>query len=320
MTVNTFDLKFAKDVSQGLLHTPKMLSSQYFYDANGDKLFQQIMELPEYYLSRKEYQILNANRKAILTPALKSSNGFNLVEWGAGDGKKSELLLSYLYENGVNFTYFPNDISSNVLRGLGEKIENKYPGLKVEPLEGNYFELLKAPSWKQDRPTFMLYLGSNIGNFNQEQTLGLLASMQSAMVKGDWLLAGFDLKKDPNKILSAYNDSAGVTKEFNLNLLRRINRELDADFDLGKFTHWPVYNPESGFCKSYLVSKEFQIVRIGALDLEVTFQEAETIFTEISRKFSLSEIKELSVEANFSQVGIFRDQDNYFADVLWQKP
>lgn len=319
MSVNTFDLKFANNVAQGLLYTPKKLSSQYFYDANGDKLFQQIMELPEYYLSRKEYEILNTHREKILYPALKSTNGFNLVEWGAGDGKKSELLLSYLYKNGVNFTYFPNDISPNALNGLVEKIEKKYPGLKVEPLEGNYFELLKAPIWKQDRPTLMLYLGSNIGNFNPEQTLGLLDNMQNAMARGDWLLVGFDLKKDPAIILSAYNDSVGITKAFNLNLLKRINRELDADFDLGKFTHWPIYNPESGFCKSYLVSKEFQKVRIGALGLDITFEKAETIFTEISRKFSLSEIKELSVEAKFSQVGNFRDGEGYFADVLWQK-
>jgi L-histidine Nalpha-methyltransferase len=315
MSVKSFDQQFAQNVAFGLGQYPKKLSSQYFYDANGDKLFQQIMELPEYYLTRTEFEILQHNKKEILSTM---SSGFNLVELGVGDGKKSGLLLEYLYKNGVNFTYYPNDISANALRGLKLSVQEKFPGMRVEPIQGNYFDLLKSPAWKRDKPTLMLYLGANIGNFNQDLTSKLLTSMREALASGDKILIGFDLKKDPGVILAAYNDSSGVTKKFNLNLLERINRELDANFDLGAFSHWPVYDPESGYCKSYLVSRSAQKVWIGALEKEIRFELSETILTEISRKYNLAQIHSLASENNFVPERIFTDDKNYFADVLWK--
>ncbi len=314
MSVKSFDQQFAQHVASGLDQHPKKLSSQYFYDARGDKLFQQIMALPEYYLTRTEFDILQNNKKEILA---SMHNGFNLVEWGVGDGKKSGILLDYLYENSIDFTYYPNDISSNALLGLKRSVQEKWPGIRVEPIQGNYFELLKAPIWNREKPTLMLYLGANIGNFNPDLTKRLLTSMRNSMGADDKLLIGFDLKKDPEIILSAYNDSEGVTRQFNLNLLERINRELDANFDLEAFKHWPVYDPESGYCKSYLVSTCAQQVWVGALGKAISFEPAETIFTEVSRKYSLTQIQDLAMENNFTQEKIFIDGKHLFTDVLW---
>lgn len=310
---------FAQDVMLGLNSTPKTLPSKYFYDAKGDKLFQQIMALPEYYLTRKEYEVLEGQHEQILADILALDKPFNLVELGAGDGMKTKILLRYLTEIKVEFTYYPVDFSGSVLEELEESLSEELPKLKVNPIQDTYRESLKKQVWDDGKPNLILFLGANLGNFGVEEAKNIIDHLRVGTKKGDQVLLGFDLKKNPQTILDAYNDSYGITREFNMNLLDRINRELDADFDRNSFTHWPSYNPVSGECRSYLVSQKPQVVTIGTLNQTFEFEAFESIFTEISKKYSLPEIGHLASLGGFEVKENFMDSKGYFADVLWEK-
>ena len=310
---------FAQDVMLGLNSTPKTLPSKYFYDAKGDKLFQQIMALPEYYLTRKEYEILEGQHEQILKSILKIGKPFNLIELGAGDGLKTKILLRFLVNNEIDFIYYPVDFSGSVLEELEQSLAEEMPNLEVNPIQSTYRESLKNQEWENGRPNLMLFLGANLGNFGVEEAKNIIDHLRVGTRKGDQVLLGFDLKKNPNIILDAYNDEQGVTREFNMNLLDRINRELDADFDRNSFVHWPTYDPVSGECRSYLVSLKSQAVSIGALNQTFEFEAFESIFTEISKKYSLSEISHLASLGGFEVNQNFLDSDGYFADVLWEK-
>jgi dimethylhistidine N-methyltransferase len=319
MNTTTFNTTFAEDVRKGLNAEHKYLSSKYFYDATGDKLFQKIMNLPEYYLTRSEFAILEKYKESIIKPLVDRSRKFNLVELGAGDGLKTRILIKYLYSKQVSFNYYPIDISGSVLRELQDSLQIEFPELPVYGVENTYIKALKEKRWDHDYPTLMIFLGSNIGNFLEREARDLMVSLADALDHQEMLLVGFDLKKDPDLILQAYNDSQGVTRDFNLNVLSRINRELGGDFDLQKFKHWPVYDPVSGECRSYLISNENQTVTIAALDQEFIFQKAEPIFTEVSKKSSLKEIKKYAEENGFEVLGNYLDDKAYFTDTLWRK-
>ena len=310
---------FAQDVMLGLNSTPKTLPSKYFYDAKGDKLFQQIMALPEYYLTRKEYEILEGQHEQILKSILKIGKPFNLIELGAGDGLKTKILLRFLVNNEIDFIYYPVDFSGSVLEELEQSLAEEMPNLEVNPIQSTYRESLKNQEWENGRPNLILFLGANLGNFGVEEAKNIIDHLRVGTRKGDQVLLGFDLKKNPNIILDAYNDEQGVTREFNMNLLDRINKELDADFDRNSFVHWPTYDPVSGECRSYLVSLKSQAVSIGALNQTFEFEAFESIFTEISKKYSLSEISHLASSGGFEVNQNFLDSDGYFADVLWEK-
>jgi L-histidine N-alpha-methyltransferase len=319
MKITAINNAFGDEVKEGLSASQKYLSSKYFYDAFGDKLFQKIMQLPEYYLTKAEFDILDRYKWDIVRPLVEKNEQFNLIEMGAGDGLKTRILLKHLYENHVPFTYYPIDISHNVLNQLQDALKNEFPRLSINTIQGTYHEALEARQWDRNRPSLMLFLGSNMGNFLEGEALGLLEELSNALRPGEMLLGGFDLKKDPEIILKAYNDSQGVTKDFNLNLLHRINRELGGDFDPSKFKHWPVYNPASGECRSYLVSMERQVVNIAELNMEVTFEKSEAIFTEVSKKYSLSELERYAKEKGFEVKENFLDDREYFTDSLWRK-
>lgn len=310
---------FAQDVMLGLSSIPKTLPSKYFYDSKGDKLFQQIMALPEYYLTRKEYEVLEGQHEQILADILALGKPFNLVELGAGDGMKTKILLRYLTENKVEFTYYPVDFSGSVLEELEESLSEEFPKLKVNPIQDTYRDSLKKQVWEDGKPNLILFLGANLGNFGVEEAKNIIDHLRVGTKKGDQVLLGFDLKKNPQTILDAYHDSQGVTREFNMNLLDRINRELDADFDRNSFMHWPTYDPLSGECRSYLVSQKAQDVNIGALNQTFNFEAFESIFTEISKKYSLSEISHLASLGGFQVEENFIDSEGYFADVLWKR-
>ncbi len=312
----TINATFAEDVRRGLTSDPKSLLSRYFYDAAGDKLFQKIMELPEYYLTGCEFEILQTHWSSIL----RQMDGlpFDLVELGAGDGLKTRILIRQFLTQKADFHYLPIDISGSVLEHLREVLNEKWPDLPVTPVEGEYFSALHDIDRLSDRRKLVLFLGSNIGNMDQERAAGFLRRLRSSLRPDDLLLVGFDLKKDPEVILAAYNDSQGVTREFNLNLLRRINRELEADFDLSAFRHWPTYNPLSGDTKSFLVSEKEQTVRIKALELEVPFRKWEAIDMELSKKYDRPEIEWLAEHAGFEMGNWFFDEKQYFADVLFR--
>ena len=310
--------QFAKDVVRGFSRKPKSVSSQYFYDKQGDKIFQEIMNMPEYYLTRSEYEIFSQQRKEICTAFSAFDEPFNLIEFGAGDGYKTKLLLSYLLENGADFTYYPVDISKNILEELSESLQNELPGIKVRPLNLEYFSALSKLSEINNRRNIILFLGSNIGNFHINSAGGFLQRIKWYCKEGDQLLLGVDLKKDPKIITRAYDDPHGITKKFNLNLLSRMNRELGADFNIADFTHHTFYEPVSGEVLSYVISLKQQLVSFQNLDWEVNFDEFELIHTEISKKYSLNELESLAKEQGFKVLEHFRDTKKYFVDSLWE--
>lgn len=310
---------FSQDVMLGLSSSPKTLPSKYFYDSRGDKLFQKIMELPDYYLTRKEFEIFEKQYKEILTPVLNLGQSFNLVELGAGDGLKTKILLRHLRSQNADFEYFPIDFSGSVLEELKESIALEIPELKVTSIEDTYRGSMLKRSWANNKPSLIIFLGSNLGNFSLEEAYDILDHLRIGASHGDFVLIGIDLKKDPKTILDAYHDPEGVTRDFNLNLLNRINRELNGDIDLDTFTHWPSYDPVSGECRSHLISMKEQTINLKALDQSFYFEAFEPIFTEISKKYSLSEIDKLAQKGGFKTIENFTDEENYFADVLWQR-
>ena len=307
---------FAEDILQGLSGTPKKLSSKYFYDEQGDKLFQQIMRMPEYYLTDCELEIFESRKEGILQAI--GQDHFQLLELGAGDGMKTKVLLRHFLERGVDFQYQPIDISSNVLMELEESLRTELPALKVKALPGDYFKVLHELRGHSGQPKVVLFLGANIGNYTLEQAQRFLRAVAAELNPGDLLLTGFDLKKDPGVILNAYNDPAGITAAFNLNLLRRINRELGATFKLQDFKHWETYNPITGETKSYLVSRKDQHVFIKALSRSFHFEAWEAIDVELSKKYSLSELETLAKKTGFAVRQHFFDKKKYFVDSLWR--
>jgi len=309
---------FARDVEAGLSKTPKKLPSKYFYDAKGDVLFQQIMNMPEYYLTDCEFDIFRTHKNSMLQTI--GHKQFDLVELGAGDGTKTMILLDHFLEAEADFQYFPVDISANVLQHLSVALQENWPTLEFECLAGDYFEMLdELHGRKAETPKVLLFLGANIGNLLPERAEGFLRRVNEHIKTGDMLITGFDLKKDPDIILNAYSDPAGITAAFNLNLLRRINRELDADFDLNAFRHFENYDPITGATRSFIVSKKAQRVNIGALQRSFDFEAWEAMDVELSQKFSLSGIEQLAARTGFRVRQNFSDSRNYFVDSVWIK-
>jgi L-histidine N-alpha-methyltransferase len=317
-TIDTIEkTPFYRDVMQGLSSNPKFLQSKYFYDAEGDRLFREIMQLPEYYPTRCELEIFTKQTKELAAPVLNRLREFDVLELGAGDAVKSTNLLRYLKEAGKSFTYFPVDISQNVIQLLEKEMPQRIRDLNVQGLRGDYFEMIKKSYQVSDRRKLVLFMGANIGNFTPEEAEHFLSALNDELKAGDLLLIGFDLKKNPKTILSAYNDAAGVTKAFNLNLLRRINRELQGDFNLQKFDHFPTYDPVTGTCKSYIISQEEQEVRIG--NEVVSFYTDEPVWTELSQKYSTEEISELAIHTGFHPIAERYDGRHWFVDCIWEK-
>ncbi len=309
--------QFAEDVLAGLTSTPKALSSKYFYDDEGSRLFQEIMNLPEYYLTGCESEIFEHQTDEIFRSFANGGGGFDMIELGAGDGTKTVLLVDHFLKHDADISYSPIDISQEALDALSAKFNAEFPQLKMEARNGDYFQILGSLSAGGDRRKIVLFLGSNIGNFTRDQSVEFFARLRGAMNPNDLLFIGFDLQKDPHVIANAYDDKAGVTAAFNLNLLKRINRALGGDFDLDKFTHYANYRPVEGSARSYLVSREKQSVRIAALDRTFEFEQWEPMFMEISQKYSLRMIEELAKASGFRVKQNFFDSRRYYCDSLW---
>ncbi|MBW2962143.1 L-histidine N(alpha)-methyltransferase [Mesonia aestuariivivens] len=310
--------EFASEVQEGLTAFPKYLSSKFIYDKKGDKLFQDIMNLPDYYLTNCEFDILEKH-KAALSDYFNAESGFDLIELGAGDGKKTKILLKYLIDNKIDFKYLPIDISQNILDNLEDSLARELPKVNVETLQGSYFDVLKEVSQYKLRKKVIMVLGSNIGNLNHDSAIEFLKNIQIAMNPGDMLFMGFDQKKNPQTILDAYNDQTGVTEAFNKNLLERINRELEADFNLNKFKHWETYNPETGTAKSFLISTEEQTVAINALNLNISFKSWESIHTEISQKYDDEVVDWLADQAGLKLIEYFTDDQHFYKNYIFEK-
>lgn len=312
-------MNFKEDVRIGLSDNPKHISSKYFYDAVGDKIFQAIMKMPEYYPTNSEYEIFSTRTKAMFRALNLENTAFDLVEFGAGDGFKTKILLERLVEMSVNFRYFPIDISADTLHLLTADLNKRFPSLEVIPENMEYFKALDNIHAYSKDPKLILFLGSSIGNFLPNQTVAFLARLHAQLRPGDKLLIGFDLMKNPKTILAAYNDHRGITKAFNMNVLNRINKELGGHFDLDLFDHYPTYDPDTGLAKSYIVSLKNQEVAIDALNETFTFYAGETIHTEISRKYSIAAIESLFSETKFKVIEHFFDCKQYYVNTLAEK-
>ena len=309
---------FAEDILKGLTSNPKSLSSKYFYDDEGSRLFQEIMKLPEYYLTRAEFEIFQTQTAEIFAEFDKDSAAFDLIELGAGDGTKTSLLVEHFLAQNADFRYVPIDISSEALNFLTEQFAKKFPNLNIQTEQGDYFRTLETFKEKSDRKKIILFLGSNIGNFSQAQALDFFKQLRGVMNPPDLLFIGFDLHKNPKTILRAYADAIGVTAKFNINLLKRINRELGADFNTEEFSHYAAYHPTERAARSFLISQKQQTVHIEALDQSFEFEKWEPIFMEVSQKYNLQMIKELAEKSGFEIVENFFDSNNFYTNSLWK--
>ena len=294
------NIQFAADVREGLSSEPKFLHSKYFYDKKGDELFQKIMGLEEYYLTDSEYEIFEQHKYQIKDFFSDDDKIFDLIEFGAGDGFKTKVLLKYFLDEKVDFKYIPIDISSNKLW-----------------FEWDFTTALEELNKVDANKKIILFLGSNIGNFKGENAIPFLKHLGADMTSQDRLLIGFDLKKDPEVIMDAYSDSKGITSEFNYNLLKRINNELEANFNIENFSHFPTYDPVTGEMKSYLISRIKQTVNILKLNQTFSFEAWEPIFMEISQKYSMKDIEYLALHSGFKVSKNFFDSKNYFVNSLW---
>jgi dimethylhistidine N-methyltransferase len=307
--------EFLVDTLNGLQSTPKRLNSKYFYDSRGDALFQAIMECPEYYLTNCESEIFSG-KTASLVEAIVGDNTstFDLIELGAGDGVKSKHLLSALLDRKVQFNYLPIDISASVLSQLQTNLSD-LKDLSITFLEGEYFKMLAETSRTSRNRKVILFLGGSIGNMSVKDAQAFCQKVRSFLQPGDIMLNGFDLKKNPQMILDAYNDKGGLTKDFNLNLLHRINNELGADFNVSQFSHYQMYDPHTGSCKSYLISNVDQRVRLA--ETVIDFKVGEWIFMEISQKYSIEDVEKLAVLSMFSIKSNISDSKKWFVDSIW---
>jgi len=320
-------MEFLNDVVEGLSAMPKRISSKYFYDDEGSQLFQKIMELPEYYLTRTEAEILTVHKQAILD--IIGDEPFNLVELGAGDGQKTSILIRHFLERSIEFYFAPIDISEHALLTLANALANEFPALRFQGIHDEYFNGVrrlnklfqnegKSSDSRAHRRNIVLFLGSNIGNFSRADAIDFLKHLRTSMREKDYLLIGFDLKKDVKVLQAAYDDAAGVTRAFNMNLLTRMNRELGATFSLETFQHYATYNPMISAMESYLLSTEAQSVWIQTAGRAFHFDAYEPIHTEYSHKYSLHDIQTLASEAGFEVVYHFTDSNKYFVDSLWR--
>src|ERR1035437_9350647 len=269
----------ASAVSEGLTSRPKWLPSWLFYDAEGSRLFDQITELPEYYLTRTERAILAAHAGEIIAQAA-GSDALRIVELGAGSADKTRLLLSAAVDRQDTVSYEPMDVSASALQAARKRIEAEIPGVHVAPRVLDYTQGFELEPPTPGERRLVLYIGSSIGNFEPEEAELLLEKVRDSLVPGDSLLLGVDLVKDRDTLLAAYDDKAGVTAAFNRNLLVRLNRELGANFDPQAFAHRAVWNRFRSRIEMHLANLLPQTVQIPPLDLRIDFTAGETIHTD----------------------------------------
>lgn len=310
---------FKEDVRKGLEQPLKTLPSKYFYDKKGDALFVEIMNLPEYYLTRCELEIFKNKTNALIKALqLKTNSHFELIELGAGDGLKTKHLLKALIDQHFNFEYIPIDISANALQLLQKDLNETLPDVAVTPKQGDYFEVL-ASLKHNNNPKVILFLGSNIGNMEDVVAQQFIYNLGANLQKNDMLLLGVDLIKPEDIVLPAYNDSKGITAQFNLNILERINNELEANFNLDYFEHLPKYDAVKGIAESYILSTKAQTVTIKAMNATFDFDEGEKIHTEISRKYNDKLIHNVIANTDFTVEDKILDSKAYFADYILKR-
>jgi dimethylhistidine N-methyltransferase len=302
----------AEAVRAGLSSTPKTLPCRYFYDTAGSRLFERICRLPEYYLTRTEQSILERHAGEMIEAM---GGPLAMVEFGSGSSCKTRLLLTAALDRQPDLHYAPIDISAEFLRLSAEELLADYDRLQVTAIAAEYADGMTALP-PVDAPRLVLFLGSNIGNFERPAAVEFLRRLREATADRDRVLIGVDLVKDRLVLRAAYDDSQGVTAAFNLNLLARVNRELDGRFDLSCFRHHAEFVEEQSRIEMRLVSARRQRVAVGALDTSFSFEEGESIHTENSHKYSLEAFRGLAAEAGFSAQACWTDPREWFAVLL----
>jgi len=307
--------QFALDVLIGLSSKPKSISPKYFYNDRGSELFQKITENDDYYLTGLEFEILKKESMNLAKNIKSHTSELDIIELGAGDGRKTSILVEALKNVGVDLHYYPIDISEEAMNQMQDFLKEDGQ-FKITGVVAEYFLGLNYLREYSKRPKLLMFLGSNIGNFNKAQAAGFMRRAWHTLNSGDWLFLGADLKKDIDVLHRAYNDSEGITRNFNLNLLDRINNELGANFDLTTFDHYGSYNPLVGAMESFLISKRHQKVYIKELEKEFTFKAFEPIHTEYSTKYLGEELKELSNQSGFSVEETYYDKKRWYSNLL----
>jgi L-histidine Nalpha-methyltransferase len=310
----------ATAVREGLSRRPRRLPPWLFYDEAGSLLFERITELPEYYLTRTERGILAAHADEMIARAA-DGNPLRIVELGAGSADKTRLLLAAAVAAQREVLYEPVDVSATALEAAQERIEREIPGVTVAPRVMDYVHGLdldsegpgEDPSEDSDARRLVLYIGSSISNFDPEDAARLLVRVREALRPGDGLLLGVDLAKDVPTLLAAYDDAAGVTAEFNLNLLVRLNRELGANFNLRAFRHKAIWDAVHSRIEIYIESLSAQKVNVRALGLKVEFATGERIHTENSYKYAPGQAERMLEKAGFAAAGSWTDAKKWFA-------
>ena len=309
---------FAQDVFTGLSANPKTLLPKYFYDELGSYLFEAICCLPEYYVTRDEREILQ-NSAGEIIDGCQVLQQCNLVELGSGSSDKTRYLIEALLERQTFLHYLPIDISLSSLEQSAEKLLHIYPELRITSYATDYFTALRSIAQdellqcREEQRNIVLFLGSSIGNLGPEESKVLLSEVRKVLHPGDCFLIGADLKKTLDILLPAYNDALGVTASFNLNLLVRINQELGGDFDLAKFVHRSIYNERLNRIEMHLISLQNQEVNIEDINLNVQFEEGESIHTENSYKFDVSTLSELAESTGYKLTKTWLDSHQRFS-------
>jgi dimethylhistidine N-methyltransferase len=304
---------FAEDVRYGLTSRPRRLFPKYFYDELGSQLFEAICLLPEYYLTRAENEIM-ARYADEMVAAVEGEP--TLLEMGSGSAFKTRRIIEAILRRQPELLYIPVDISATALETSSRLLLQSYPSLRIRAFAADYFTGLEAVGAVARSRTLALFLGSNIGNFDREEARAFLTALRRVLAPGDALLLGVDLKKERATLEAAYDDALGVTAAFNLNLLARINRELDADFNLRHFKHFVRYDEVAGRIEIYAESLRAQSVRIAKLGLELQFDEGERIHTENSYKYDTADLERLAAETGFRLAQTWLDSMKRFSSNL----
>lgn len=320
MTVNDeiYDEKqgFMHDTLFGFSKINKEIQSKYFYDELGSDLFNQITHHPDYYLTNCELTILDQYKNE-LAKMLKDEP-FNLIELGPGEGIKTSLLIDQFLEDKLAFSYYSIDISQKYLGRIIDKFSKQLPNLEAITLNADYLNGIKWVGKNSNKRNFLLFLGSSIGNFDFNSSIEFLGMVRNFLHPGDYILIGFDLVKDIETMMRAYNDRDGITHHFNLNLLNRMNTELGATFDINSFYHYGTYNVYLKAMESYLVSNKEQTVYIDALKKSFDFKEFEAIHVEFSQKYTLADVDNLARSTQYKIIKNYTDAKHYFLNSLWQ--
>ncbi len=310
----TLVISAGSDVVKGLTQTPKTLPPRYFYDDRGSELFEQICELPEYYVTRTETVILQQYAAEIT----QRTGACEIIELGSGSSTKTRILLDAYQQQSLPLRYLPIDVSAGILETSARQLLADYPSLQVYALAGTYEVALSQLEPSQLPNRMICFVGSTLGNLNPQECNVFLSQITDALRVGEYFLLGIDLQKPKDILSAAYNDSQGVTAAFNINILEHLNWKFEGNFDTTQFTHHAFYNETENQIEMHLKSERSQTVELHALNLKVHFEAGETIRTEISRKFNLNTIPQELKAKGLVPRKVWTDENQWFGLLLCQ--